>query len=309
MDVEDAVQHVFDDAGVEGRTHAMDIDAGTGRLAEVGVLADDAVVTASVFKVPVLVELCRRAGTGEFALTDRFRVRAGERTMGPTGLSVMLDAADLSLRDVAYLMMSVSDNHATDALLGFLGRDSVNATMRRLGLGRTVLEGDCGYLFRTMAEDLGLASYDEIDRDGPPSQGVLDRLRTARALTPETSNRSTPRESTRLLAAIWRDEAIDPAGCAEVRRLMALQVAPHRLTSGFPNDDVAISGKTGTLRHVRNEIGVVEYPDGGRYAVAVFLRLPGPELRNPRADAAIGRAARVAVEHLRAVRGLPALAD
>ncbi|MYZ41175.1 serine hydrolase, partial [Streptomyces sp. SID4917] len=75
----------------------------------------------------------------------------------------------------------------------------------------------------------------------------------------------------RLLGLVWRDEAAPAAACADVRRWLEFQVWPHRLRSGFP-DGVKVSGKTGTLPSVRNEIGVVEYPDGGRYAVAVFTR-------------------------------------
>ncbi len=60
------------------------------------------------------------------------------------------------------------------------------------------------------------------------------------------------------------------------------------------------SGKTGTLPTVRNEVGVVEYPDGGRYAVAVFTRSASTSQKNAAADAVIGRAARLAVDALRA---------
>jgi beta-lactamase class A len=84
-----------------------------------------------------------------------------------------------------------------------------------------------------------------------------------------------------------------------VRKIMGEQIWPHRLASGFPSR-VRVSGKTGTLWGIRNEAGVVEYPDGGRYAVAVFLRTHDLGERNAPADAAIGRAARAAVDRLRA---------
>nr|WP_269801350.1 serine hydrolase [Streptomyces odonnellii] len=74
---------------------------------------------------------------------------------------------------------------------------------------------------------------------------------------------------------------------------------PHRLRSGFPDDGVKVSGKTGTLPSVRNETGVVEYPDGGRYAVAVFTRADDARLIVPERDAFIGFAAARAVEWLR----------
>ncbi len=95
-------------------------------------------------------------------------------------------------------------------------------------------------------------------------------------LDPAATNRSTPRDMTRLLGAIWWDEACAPEYAASMRRLLGLQVWPHRLASGFPFDDVHVVGKTGSLPTVRNEVGVVEYPDGGRYAVAVFTRASSP---------------------------------
>jgi beta-lactamase class A len=86
-----------------------------------------------------------------------------------------------------------------------------------------------------------------------------------------------------------------------LRDLAYLMMAvSDRLASGFPFDDVAVSGKTGSLPTLRSEIGVVEYPDGGRYAVAVFTRSFGTAHNQPRADAAIGSAARIAIDHLRA---------
>jgi beta-lactamase class A len=121
-------------------------------------------------------------------------------------------------------------------------------------------------------------------------------------LDPKRSNSATPRALTSLLCAIWRDEAASPASCDAMRRMLGFQVWPHRLASGFPYDDVRVSGKTGTLPTMRHEIGVVEYPDGGRYAVAVLTQSASTAATQPAVDAAIGTVGRAAVEHLRATR-------
>lgn len=60
-----------------------------------------------------------------------------------------------------------------------------------------------------------------------------------------------------------------------------------------------VSGKTGSLLSLRHEAGVVEYPDGRRYAVAFCTRSLSPALAQPRADSAIGTAAPLAVDALR----------
>ena len=279
---------IFERADVRGFVHACEVDGDR----EVGIDPDELVVAASVFKVPVLLELTRRISDGEFDAQERVVVPADRRTIGPTGISTMRDDVDLSLRDLALSMMCVSDNTATDVIMEMVGLDRINATLRSLGFEHTVLVDDCQGLIASMLEDLGLADTGEVLAVEP------ENLARVRVLQPAETNRTTPREMTRLLSMIWRDEAGPADACAEVRRIMALQVWPHRLTAGFP-DGVAVAGKTGTLPSIRNEAGVVTYPDGRRYAVAVFLTEHTYEFRHPPGDAAIAAAARAAVDTLR----------
>ncbi|KFG74700.1 serine hydrolase [Streptomyces mutabilis] len=278
----------FADAGVTGWLHAVDIDSG----AQVEAGADQPVCTASVHKVCVLVTLHELAAAGEIDLTEQVECPPAGRTPGPTGLAAMLDPVRLSLRDAALLMMSVSDNTAADLLLRRVGLDAVNRTTARLGLTRTRTVYGFAEMLGTMREDAGPAGTRALT-----DPHVIARLR---ALDPARTNRSTPRDMTRLLSALWRDEACPSEYGAAMRRVMSLQVWPHRLASGFPFDDVHVAGKTGSLPTLRNEVGVVEYPDGGRYAVAVFTRTANPAATLPAADAVIGTAARIAVDALRA---------
>ncbi|WP_411576009.1 serine hydrolase [Streptomyces mutabilis] len=278
----------FADAGVTGWLHAVDIDSG----AQVEAGADQPVCTASVHKVCVLVTLHELAAAGEIDLTEQVECPPAGRTPGPTGLAAMLDPVRLSLRDAALLMMSVSDNTAADLLLRRVGLDAVNRTTARLGLTRTRAVYGFAEMLGTMREDAGPTGARALT-----DPHVITRLR---ALDPARTNRSTPRDMTRLLSALWRDETCPSEYGAAMRRVMGLQVWPHRLASGFPFDDVHVAGKTGTLPTLRNEVGVVEYPDGGRYAVAVFTRTANPAATLPAADAVIGTAARIAVDALRA---------
>ncbi|MER6584083.1 serine hydrolase [Nonomuraea sp. NPDC001023] len=264
--------------------HARDLDG----EAEIGLDPDAPVVLASVFKLPILLEYARQAAAGEVDRTERLTVTAADKD-GGVGTSGCADDVSLTLRDLAHFMMSMSDNAATDVLLRRVGLDRVNATLAELGLGRTRLIGGCATLFESVVEELGT-----IDVAGIPEE----RIRALAVRDPERTTAGTPREITTLLGLVWRDQAGPAEACAEVRDIMSRQIWPHRLSSGFP-DEVRVSAKTGTLWGVRNEAGVVEYPDGGRYAVAVFLHGDNLAFRIPAADAAIGEAARLAVEHLR----------
>jgi beta-lactamase class A len=287
----DAIEAAFRSAGVVGHLHARDLD--TGR--EIGVRSDAPVVLASVFKVPLLVTFFRRAAAGLLDPAEQVTLGAADRVAGPTGVSALLDEVRMSLRDLACMMIAVSDNTAADAVFDRVGVEEINATMKDLGLPGTHVLGNGRDLLDSMVADGGVADLGELwERLDEP--GMLGRLG---ALDPARTSRSTPREMAALMGLIWRDEAAPAEECAQMRRLFGLQVWPHRLSSGFPYDDVRVSGKTGTLPTLRNEIGVVEYPDGGRYAVAVFTRAAITASVLPQADAVIGTSARLAVEALR----------
>ncbi|MFI6538024.1 serine hydrolase [Nonomuraea sp. NPDC050547] len=284
--MKEQVEQVLGPIGARAWVHAVDLDSG----AEAGYGEYGLVALASVFKIPVLVELFRRFGDGRLSPDARLDVPAEGRSAGPTGLSVMADPIELSLRDLAYWMMSVSDNAATDILVNLLGIDAINATLRELGLTRTRVDGTCDDLYQTMYQDV-------------PEGAGPDALRAARAVDPErTQHSGTPREVTRLLTAIWKDEAAGAAECAEMRRILGLQAWPHRLRAGFTEPGTRVSAKTGTLPFWRNEAGVVE-ADGGRFAVAVFIRTEDHRYRQPAADACVGTLGRLAVDHLRSSGG------
>lgn len=302
MDIERQLRAVLDEVEADGAVCVLDIN--TGLTVELD--ADEPAVLASVFKLPVLVELHRQAAAGQIDTTRRLRIPAEGRSPGDTGLSAMRDEAELSVRDTAMLMMSVSDNAATDVVMDLVGIDGIDKTMRDLGLPSITVTQSCRTILDQLSRDIGLDAPGEAGPalatpDPEERAAVLQRARRSSVLDPARTNAGTARDLARLLAMIWLDQAAPAEACAEIRSILGVQVWPHRLRSGFP-DSVATAGKTGTLPFLRNEAGVVEYPDVGRYAVAVLLRPASGGLILPDVDRAIGRLARLAVEHLRVVQ-------
>ncbi|MFI8828224.1 serine hydrolase [Streptomyces sp. NPDC053431] len=290
--VHTALSSTFAEARVAGSVHVRDLDT----EAEFGHGADTRVVLASVFKIPIALEYARQAAAGELDPARRHTVTSAYRA-GGSGTDGCAYDVEMSARDLAFMMMTISDNAATDLLLDVVGPDRVRATLDELGFPGFGFSS-CAALDDDIRRELGLAPGRSLDEQ---LAGVPDeRLLALGACAPGSSPSSTPREVTALLAAIWRDEAGPARACAEVRDIMARQVWQHRLVSGFPEAGVRLAGKTGTDFAVRNEAGVVTYPDGKRYAVGVFLRTSTAAERQPLADRAIGRAARIAVDHLRA---------
>jgi beta-lactamase class A len=286
------IDAAFRSIGLRGWLHAVDLDSGR----EVALRADEPVILASVFKVALVTALYRRHDAGTLDVTRQ--VEVGERTGGATGLSVMEDPVRLSLRDLAYLAIAVSDNASADALFDAVGDAAVAELLGELGLAATRITQRCRDVTAALVADAGAAGIDDVAARLRASPGLLARLSVR---DPRRTNASTAREMTALLGALWDDRAASAASCAAVRRLMRLQVWPHRLASGFPDDGYGVAGKTGTLPGVRNEIGVVEHADGIRVAVAVFTTADSPAPSLPHADRLVGTAGRIAVDALRAI--------
>ncbi|MFD7316082.1 serine hydrolase [Streptomyces sp. NPDC059883] len=317
MPVEESVGAVFAAAGAEARLHAVAIGpgpsvpnrppggagsapggAGSAGRAEVAIGADEPVVLASVFKVLLVLEFARQVAAGQLDPRERVWVTADDR-LGGWGTAGCLDDIGVSLRDLAHFAMSVSDNSAADLLLARVGTDTVRLLAEELGLHRTRILGGPRQILETMLAEVGARDEREFAAIYPSLSA--ERLRGLSVLDPERTSASTPREITRLLRLIWQDEAGPPEACARVRELMGRQIFRHRLVSGFP-DEVRVAAKTGTLPGLHAEAGVVHYPDGGRYAVAVFARTGDPVTHRTAVDSAIGAAARITVEALRGGR-------
>lgn len=292
-DVGEQLRSVFDQVQVRGYVHFREI----GSDVSVGLDADAPVVVASVIKILLLVAFARAVDDG-LDPAQRTEVPAPYR-VGGSGTAGCVDPVAMSMRDLAGSMMSVSDNAATDVLLDVVGLAAVNAVADDLGLANTHMRGGMVWGARGVAAELGLPGIDDLDGQ---LLGYGGRVRGLAWLDPARANCSTAREVSALLEAIWTDAAASPAACAFMREAMSHQVSQQRLRSGFPGDATTVASKTGTLPTIRNEAGVVTGPDGRRFVAAVFTRAESLEDHRPDVDAAIGQAARLAVEALRAAR-------
>jgi beta-lactamase class A len=101
-----------------------------------------------------------------------------------------------------------------------------------------------------------------------------------------------------LLRLISSDQAGPPPACQRVRQLMRQQLTRHRLATGFP-PPARVAAKSGSLAGVvRNEVGVVSYPDGRAYSAAVFCQSHQPWQNDAAINAVIGTAAAAAASML-----------
>jgi beta-lactamase class A len=295
-DLVDRIRQTFADAGVQGWLHAAPL-GGPGTR-EVGVGPDEPVVMASVYKLPLLVSFCREVDAGNIDAREVVTVVPTDRTVGPTGLSIMRDAVSMSWRDLACSMIAVSDNAAADVLLERVGLAQLHHAMTELGLAHTQVRGGTAQVHRTLVADTATPDTAAAFR----ALGSNDAAPEIRAYDPAYGSATTARDMTMLLDAIWSDRAASPEQCRFARDLLGVQIWPHRLRSGFPYAGVRVAGKTGTLGAIRNEVGVVHFDGEHPVAVAVFTHAARADAVLPRADSVIGQAARLAVTDLRSGR-------
>src|SRR3954447_9456769 len=160
--------------------------------------------TASTIKLTLVYELFKQAEEGRIRLDETLALDRS-KAVGGTGVLVEMGTPVLSIRDYAVLMVTLSDNTATNVLIDRLGMDHVARRMQALGLSGTKLR-------RHMMDTAAARRGDE--------------------------NVSTPEEIARLL------EAMNGGGRAGEGRGMADAIAllkkpkDSRLRKGLP-DDVA----------------------------------------------------------------------
>jgi beta-lactamase class A len=203
-DLAGAIRQAFGTMSVTCSAHIRSLRSNQ----EAGVLPDHLFVAASVFKVAVALEFYRQVAAGELDPAEPVRTAASERTAGPTGLSMSRDDAVTSLRDLATSMMVVSDNAATDVLLERVTIERVKATLASLGIRETYIAYDMAGLLARMIAESGLATWGDVLRMDPN----YDTLQSSTVLRAETTTRTTARDMTTLLCAVWTDAAGTPRG-------------------------------------------------------------------------------------------------
>lgn len=287
--------------GLSGSAYAAPIDGGLGN----GFRENELVSPASVMKIQIGLTIENLMAQGLLDGTERRIVPSGPRSPGPTGMSLMRDEIEISVRDLVVAMLTISDNVATDELIDLAGLDRINLTTRGLGMEHTEITSDLREMLRNLALDVGFEDFaalvaHNLDIDGAPStEEIAARIETSVALDPTRGSRTTAFETVTLLQAIWTDRAGEANACQSVRETMERQLTRNRIASGF-SASTKVAAKSGALMGVvRNEAGVVAFPDGSAFAVAIFTRKERGNASNPSIiDGVIGRVARSLIDEI-----------
>ena len=196
---------------------------------------DEVFAQASSIKITVLANLYLQAQQGKLKLTDLYTVQASDLVPDSDIMNGLTPGISrVTLRDLATMMVAVSDNAATNVLFDRVGMQNVNAMLDSLGLTHTRL--------RRKMMDLEAAK-----------QG--------------RENISTPREMMTLLSAIYHGKLLNKESTEDFFKVLSTNK-----NSWIPRDlppDLKIADKPGALEAIRNDSGIV-FVEGRPYVICVM---------------------------------------
>lgn len=208
-----------------------------------GLRAEETFPPASTIKLFILRELFRQVEMGTAGLAEELIMARGDIVPGSGVIKDLTPGLRLSLRDAATLMVTVSDNTATNLVIGRLGTRAINRATVEAGFTSTRLGGKLfkgrGLLSSTTARDLGtlmtaIARRRAVSRQA--SAAMLDILRREQYDT-----------------IVGRFLPQDQEALAEDRKTWK------------------IASKSGSIKHHRHDVAFVE-GQGLRYVVALMSR-------------------------------------
>jgi beta-lactamase class A len=222
--------------------------------------ADRVFPTASSIKIAILLELYRqdqetRAGAkGKAKLDDLYTFDPKDLVEDSQIMAGLTPGVTrVTNRDLAQFMVAVSDNAATNVLIDRVGMQNVNATLRSLGLTKTMLR-------RKMIDIAAARRGDE--------------------------NVSTPQEMTRLLEMIYKGKALNKEGADQLIKQLKTLKKDSYLSYELPVD-VELADKPGSLDSVRTDSGIV-FARNRPFAISVMTAYDRDEKA---AERAIGEVA------------------
>lgn len=205
--------------------------------------ADDVMPTASLIKLPVMVETYWQVAEGTVRLETTLTLKKDDKVPGSGILTQHFsDGATFPLRDAVRLMIVYSDNTATNLVLDQIGIPSTNVRMEKLGLKNTRINAK---VFK--------GSTTSINPEGTKKYGL---------------GSTTAKEMVQLLELIEDGKVVSPESCKEM--LKHLKACDDKTTiARFLPTGMELAYKTGAVNDGRTAAGIA-YTKAGPVALCVL---------------------------------------
>jgi beta-lactamase class A len=222
----------------------------TGR--EFGVAPDTRVRTASTIKLPILCALESLVAAGHVKWDERIILKAEDKVSGSGVLASLEDHTELTVRNLAILMIVLSDNTATNLILDRIGADAVNDYLDTIGLVKTRVNRKVRGDGTKLAAPSGWSKAGLLEDNQRFGLGV-----------------STPREMVRLLELLDDGKIVGPDASKDIIGMLKMQQDNSGIRRHTP-DDMPVANKSGALDALRSDVGIV-YTQNGPVALAITI--------------------------------------
>jgi beta-lactamase class A len=234
---------------------------------ELLVNADEIFPIASSIKVAILIEFFKKVEKGAIKPSELLTFRREQRVSGSGVLKELgEETVTMSLLDYATLMITVSDNSATNICIDLVGMEEINETLAQLGLKTT-------RLVRRM-----------MDLDG---------------LIAGRENISTPREMVQLMDALHGKRGLSPWVCE--RTLEMLKKPKEGILEGVIRnavpDNISVADKSGWVEGAACDVGIVYLPKRPYAAAIMAKHIPASDPKGLRALESMTLVTKLVHEH------------
>jgi beta-lactamase class A len=219
---------------------------------EFGVGADTKVKTASTIKLPILCALESLVAQGKVRWDERIVLKPEDKVTGSGVLGSMADGTDLTIRNLALLMIIVSDNTATNLILDRITADGVNDYLDSIGITTTRSNRKVRGDGTKLKDPTGWSKAGLIEENKKYGLGV-----------------STPRDMVRLLEMLHKGQIVNPDVSKDILTIMKDQQERFGISRHTP-DEIPVASKHGALDALRSDVGIV-YSKGGPIAIAMTV--------------------------------------
>lgn len=240
---------------------------------EVNIQGDVLFQTASVIKLPILAALYEQVEAGELDLSERVTLELADVVPGSGVFQEMMLGLNPTIKDLAMLMIIVSDNLATDKLIRLIGGvERVQQTIDRLGFRNMVIKHT---IWELLSTSVGLS--------GPYTKEMADEIIRRYTMQEvkwdsdvykqqKLSNDSSAKDMAELVALFAQGNFISQQCSDEILDILHRQQYKQRIAGCLPRG-TAVANKTGTLGTMFNDAGAVYLPDDlGQYVICVFSK-------------------------------------
>lgn len=248
------------DLGFQGDVGFYVEDLSTG--VSCGNRAGERFPTASACKISVMIELFKQVYQGNLAMDDRVRLDENISKHGSGVLSILEDTPELTLLDYCRLMITVSDNIATDQLMTVLGNANINRTLDDLGYPDTktpVTMGRYHYRMVDLEEAPTNLANDALYKDRANGRGInYDSVSFTGSLD---NNVATPKDMGSLLKRLHAGEIINEKASSQMIDILK-QARDVRMIRKYLSPTVELAHKSGSSGRIKANVGIVYLPSG-----------------------------------------------